>query len=267
MVIVLALYPLAAAAALLLAGRLAPLGCTGGLASSPAFASVLAAVVLAALILAAVRHRDNPVLMSAWLFFFCGELILALGWIIEPFVPGEGHWIEEVFELVAFVPLIVFVAYVVSPLRIVLVPRSRTRTILVLAGCLLAAAATVALVPFVLGLGGARRVPPSEQLLHASQAVLDMVLLEPLGIALVVIGMSRSSAPYAFLGAGLMVLLPEDLLMGYGLFASADYFGRYAHIAFVVSQLYILNGALLAAARRKSAGPDGTPVLTEPPAR
>jgi hypothetical protein len=260
MVIVLALYPLAAAAALLLADRLP--GVAGQLASAPAFTSTLAAAVLAAVILAAVRHRDNPVLLSAWLFFFCGELILALGWIIEPYVPAEGHWIEEVFELVAFVPLIVFVAYVVSPLRIVLVPRSKTRNALVLAAFLLAAAAAVALVPFVLGIGGARRVPPSEQLLHASQAVLDMVLIEPLGIALIVIGMSRSSAPYAFLGAGLMVLLPEDLLMGYGIFTSADLFGRYAHIAFVVSQLYIVNGALLAAARRKA-----SPALREPSAR
>lgn len=260
MVIALALYPLVAAAALVAADRLP--GIAGRLASSPAFASALAAVVLAAIILAAVRHRDNPVLMSAWLFFFCGELILALGWILEPFVPAQGHWIEEVFELVALVPLIVFVAYIVSPLRIILVPRSRTRTALVLAGFLLAAAAAVALVPFALGLGGARRLPPSEHLLHASQAVLDMVLLEPLALALVVIGTSRSSRPYAFLGAGLMVLLPEDLLMGYGIFASADLFGRYAHIAFVVSQLYIANGALLAAARRKA-----SPEVTERPAR
>ena len=58
-----------------------------------------------------------------------------------------------------------------------------------------------------------------------------------------------------------MVLLPEDLLMGYRIFASTDLFGRYAHIAFVVSQLYIMNGALLAAARRK-----GAAGLREPPA-
>jgi hypothetical protein len=108
MVIVLALYPLAAAAALVAADRLP--GAAGWLASSPAFASALAAVVLAAILVAAIRHRDNPMLMSAWLFFFCGEIILALGWIVEPFVPAEGHWIEEIFELVAFVPLIVFVA-------------------------------------------------------------------------------------------------------------------------------------------------------------
>ena len=146
-----------------------------------------------------------------------------------------------------------FVAYVVSPLRIIILPRSRTRTSLVLAGFLLAAAAAVALVPVAIGLGGARRLPPSDQLLHVSQVVLDMVLLEPLAVALLAIGISRSSAPYAFLGAGLVLLLPEDLLMGYGLFASADLFGRYAHLAFVVSQLYILNGALLAAARRRAA--------------
>jgi hypothetical protein len=265
MVIVLALYPLAAAVALVAADRLP--GLAGGFTSTPAFAAALAAAVLAAVLVAAMRHRDQPMLMSAWLFFFCGEIILALGWIVEPFVPAEGHWIEEIFELVAFVPLIVFVAYVVSPLRLVLVPRSRTRIMLIVAGFLLAAAAAVALVPFTIGLGGASGVPPSEQLLHASQAVLDMVLLEPLAIALVVIGLSRSSAPYAFLGIGLVILLPEDLLMGYGLFASTDFLGRHAHIAFVVSQLYLVNGALLAAARRTRDGRGESPPLTAQPAR
>ena len=253
MVIFLALYPLAAAAVVVLLDLLTISGIVGYLAAAPTFASALGAVVLAAIILAAVRHRGNPVLMSAWLFFFCGQLILVLGWILEPFVPRQAHWIEEVFELVAFVPLIVFVAYVVSPLRIIILPRSHTRTSLVLAGFLLAAAAAVALVPVAVGLGGARRLPPSDQMLHVWQAVLDMVLLEPLAVALLAIGISRSSAPYAFLGAGLVLMLPEDLLMGYGLFASADLFGRYAHLAFVVAQLYILNGALLAAARRKAA--------------
>ena len=255
MVILLALYPLAAAAAVVLLDLVTPSGIVGCLTATPSFAAALAALVLAAVVLAAVRHRGNPVLMSAWLFFFCGEIILALGWIVEPFVPAQGHWIEEVFELAAFVPLIVFVAYVVSPLRIILVPRSRTRSVLVLAGFLLAAAAAVALIPVAIGLGGARRVPASDQLLHASQTVLDMVLLEPLAVALLAIGISRSSAPYAFLGAGLVLMLPEDLLMGYGLFASADLFGRYAHLAFVASQLYLLNGALLAAVRRKAADP------------
>jgi hypothetical protein len=117
----------------------------------------------------------------------------------------------------------------------------------------------------VAGLGGARgRV--GVVLLAGRVSFDDAHDAQSLGIALVVIGMSRSSAPYAFLGAGLMVLLPEDLLTGYGIFASADLFGRYAHVAFVVSQLYIVNGALLAAARRKAADPIGTLGLREPPA-
>ncbi len=125
MVILLALYPLAAAAGIVLLDRLYPVGITAFVTSSPAFSAALSVAVLAAIIVAALRQRENVVLLSAWLFFFCGEMILALGYIVEPFVPVEAHWIEEVFEITAFFPLLVFVAYIASPMRILILPGLR----------------------------------------------------------------------------------------------------------------------------------------------
>jgi hypothetical protein len=250
MVMLLALYPLAAAAGIVILDRLFPIGIVAYVTSAPAFSAALCAMVLAAVVMAALRQRDNTVLLSAWLFFFCGELIISLGWIVEPFVPHGAHWMEELFEIVSFFPFLVFVVYIASPMRILILPRSRKRAFPVLGAVLLVGAAAVALVPWVLGLEGVRRNPSSEYILHLSQTVLDMVLLEPIAMVLLVIGVSQSSRPYAFLGIGLLLFLPEDMLVGYGILREGGLFGPYAHLVFVVSQLYILNGALLAAARR-----------------
>jgi hypothetical protein len=252
MVILLALYPLAAAAGIILLDRLFPLGIGAFVTSTPTFFAGLCAVVLAATVLAALRQRQTLVLLSAWLFFFCGEAILALGYIMEPFVPAEGHWIEEVFEIVSLFPLLVFVAYIASPLRIMILPRSRTRAWPVLGVLLLAGAAAIAFVPWILGLEGARRSSTPENVLHLSQAVLDMILLEPIALVLLVIGITQSSLPYVFLGVGLALLLPEDLLAGYVYLHGSDFVGQYAHLVFVVSQLYLLNGALLAGFPRRT---------------
>lgn len=251
MVILLALYPLAAAAAVVALDRLVPSGIVAYVTSSPTFSAVLSAAVLAAVVVAALRQRDNVVLLSAWLFFFCGELILALGYIMEPFVPPGSHWIEEVFEITSFFPMLVFVAYVASPVRLLILPRARTRAYPVLGALLLVGAAAVAFVPWVVGLEGARHAATAESLLHLPQAILDIALLEPLALVLLAIGFSRSSRPYAFLGIGLALMLPEDMLVGYGILGDGDRFGQYAHLVFVVSQLYVLNGALLACCRNR----------------
>ena len=239
MVILLALYPLAVAA-----------GIVAFVTSSPTFSAALSALVLAAVIVAALRQRDNVVLLSAWLFFFCGEMILALGYVMEPFVPPSAHWIEEVFEIVSFFPLLIFVAYIASPLRLLILPRARMRVYPILGALLLVGAAAIAFVPWILGLEGGRQASTAESLLHLPQALLDIVLLEPLALVLLAIGFSSSSRPYVFLGIGLTLLLPEDLLFGYGILRDGGWLGPYAHLVFVVSQLYILNGALLAGFRR-----------------
>ena len=70
-------------------------------------------------------------------------------------------------------------------------------------------------------------------------------------MVLLVIGVSRSSRPYVFLGIGLLLFLPEDMLVGYGILREGGLFTRYAHLVFVVSQLCILNGALRAGYRRQ----------------
>jgi hypothetical protein len=251
MVILLALYPLAAAACIVLLDRLFPVGIVAYVTSAPTFSAVLCAVVLAAVIVAALRQKDNVVLLSAWLFFFCGEMILALGTIMEPFVPPGGHWIEEVFEVVSIFPLLVFVAYIASPIRLLILPRARIRGQQVLGALLLIGAAAIALVPWVLGLEGSRQNTTTENILHLSQTVLDIVLLEPIALVLLAIGISRSSLPYVFLGIGLTLLLPEDMLSGYVFLHGASFWGKYAHLVFVVSQLYILNGALLAGFLRR----------------
>jgi hypothetical protein len=251
MVILLALYPLAAAGGIVLLDRLFPVGIVAFVTSAPAFSAVLSVAVLAAIVVAALRQRENVVLLSAWLFFFCGEMILALGYIVEPFVPVEVHWIEEVFEITAFFPLLVFVAYIASPMRILILPRARTRRYPVLGALLVLGAAAIAFAPWIFGLDGARRNPASEDVLHLSQVVLDMILLEPIALVLLAIGVSSSSRPYIFLGIGLVLLLPEDLLNGYLPLHAGELVGQYVHLVFVVSQLYILNGALLAGSRRR----------------
>ena len=112
-------------------------------------------------------------------------------------------------------------------------------------------AAAVAFAPWGFGLDGARENTSSENVLHLSQVVLDMILLEPIALVLLVIGISGSSRPYVFLGIGLVLLLPEDLLHGYLPLHAGELVGQYVHLVFVVSQLYILNGALLAAFTRR----------------
>jgi hypothetical protein len=258
MVILLALYPLAAAAGIVLLDRLFPVGIVAFVTSAPTFSAVVCAVVLAAIIVAALRQRENIVLLSAWLFFFCGEMILALGYIMEPFVPPGAHWIEEVFELVSLFPLLVFVAYIASPMRILILPRARMRGQLVLGAFLLIGAAAIAFVPWILGFEGSRQNTTPENILHLSQTVLDIVLLEPIALVLLAIGVSSSSLPYVFLGVGLTLLLPEDMLGGYVYLHGGGFFSQYAHLVFVVSQLYILNGALLAGLRRRQE-PDAKP--------
>ena len=68
MVILLALYPLAAAAGIVLLDRLFPVGIVAYVTSAPTFSAVLCAVVLAAVIVAALRQRENVVLLSACLW-------------------------------------------------------------------------------------------------------------------------------------------------------------------------------------------------------
>jgi hypothetical protein len=250
MVILLAVYPLAVAAGIFLLDRLIPVGIVAFVTSTPTFAAILSAVVLAATIVAALRQREKVVLLSAWLFFFCGEAILALGVIMEPFVPPGVHWIEEVFETVSLFPLLLFVAYVASPVRIMIIRRSRLRLYPLVGALLLAGAAAVAFIPWVLGLEGARQYSTPENALHLSQTVLDVILLEPIAVVLLVIGISRSSLPYVFVAIGLALLLPEDLLAGYVFLRGRGLLAQYAHLVFIASQIYILNGALLAGFRR-----------------
>lgn len=144
-----------------------------------------------------------------------------------------------------------FVAYIVSPMRLLVLPRARTRRYPVLGALLLIGTAAIAFAPWIFGLDAARENTASENVLHLSQVVLDMILLEPIALVLLAIGISSSSRPYVFLEMGLTLLLPEDMLSGHVFLHGWSFWGRYAHLVFVVSQFYILNGALLAGFRRR----------------
>ncbi len=255
MVIALALYPLAVVAGIALLDRLAPVGLVALITSSSAFNAALCAVVLAAVLAASLRHRGRTVLMSAWLFFFCGALILALGYLVEPFVPEDASWVEELFETVAFFPLVIFVAYVASPLRIVMLSRARRRLYTVLGIVLLVGVAAVVFLPWALAREGPRLHSSAENLMHLAQTVLDIILLEPIILVLLVIGLSQGSRAYFLVAVGLLILLPEDIVGSFRDLRLWDLYGQYSHLLFVGSQLYILNGALLGALERRRKEP------------
>ncbi len=248
MVIVLALYPIVAAAVCILLDRLAPLGLVAAVTSSPLFLALLCAAALCSVLAAAARNRGSTVLLSAWLFFFIGALILAIGYLIDPVVPQDALWVEEIFETVALVPLLAFVFYAASPLRLVMLTRAQRRMLAAVAILLVLAAAAAALLPWLVRPGPRPRFA-AQNGLHLAQTVLDILFLEPVALVLVVLGISRGSSPYFLLGVGLLILLPEDVIGTFGLLQLTERWDQYFHLLFVASQLYIFNGALYAAAR------------------
>jgi len=253
MVIILAIYPLLAATALAYLEQFISPGVMAQVTAPMGFTVFLCAAALASVLLAAFRHRHNTVLLSAWLFFFIGTLILALGYLIKPFMPAADSWIEELLETIALFPLMISVIYVASPLRIVMYSRAQ-RTLFALVGTLLVlSVAAVVFVPWIFVYEGPRLHSSAENILHLAQAILDIVLLEPVALLLIVVGFSSGSSPYVLLGLGLLVLLPEDIVGSFRLLRLNEILGQYAQLLFITSQLYIVNGALLSALRRERA--------------
>lgn len=133
MVIILLLYPLVAAAGLFLFGSGPAHGLLRIISGSAVFTSVLSVSVLASVLIAAYRKRTNALLRSAWLFLFCGLVVLFLGSLIDPFFPGDESWVEELFATASFFPLLFFSLSIASPVRLLMLSR-RQRVLYAVSG-------------------------------------------------------------------------------------------------------------------------------------
>jgi len=223
------------------------------LASSPWIYAGVVLAVLAALLAAACRRRDNAVLLSAWLFLFCGMILVSLGQLIDFYAVEEEAWPSEVLEAAAFVPLLIFALYVAAPLRLVLLPRRRRLLFWVLGALIFAAVAAVVLVPW-LNAGGAWPHPAgARQLLTLAQPMLDVLLLGPVSVFVISLGWLHGREPYPLIGLGLLFTVPADVLEHYHLLSHQALQGQLAFLLALVSQLYFLGGALLSATHRKRA--------------
>jgi len=200
------------------------------------FTAVLSVVLLAAVLAAAWRNRENAVLMSAWLFLFCGLTILSIASLIDPFFPGADSWTEELVSTASFFPLLFFAVYIASPLRLMLV--TQRRRLLSVAGGVVA-----------LLYEGPRLHSTTKHLLHLAKPVLDTLLVEPIALMVLAMGFTRGGRPYVLTGLGLVLLIPEDILEHFQLLQQMDPHGQISILVSVVSRLYLLTGALLAVAR------------------
>jgi len=245
MVILLLLYPIIVAAALFAIDAAVPIGLINIMTGSVVFVTVVSLVVLTAVLVAAYRQRDNPVLMSAWLFLFCGLIILSLGSLVDPFLSGRESWVEELLSTASFFPLMFFSLYIAAPVRLLIF--SRRRRILYLAAGIVALLAVFAVVflPWLLMYEGPRLHSSTKHLLRLAKPILDTLLAEPLALLVLVIGLTSGSGPYLFIGLGLLLLLPEDILDHFQLLRQLDPHGQLSNLISLVSLLYLLNGAML----------------------
>jgi len=245
MVIFLLLYPIVAAVGLFVLDSALSHGLLNLVSSSAVFTAVLSLAVLTTILIAAYRKRANPVLRSAWLFLFCGLVVLFLGSLIEPFLSDNSPWAEELFATASFFPLLFFSLSIASPLRLLMLSR-RQRALYAVAGvvALLAVFAAVFL-PWLLIYEGPRLHASTKHLLRLSKPVLDTLLAEPLALLVLVIGLTSGSSPYLFIGLGMLLLIPQDILEHFQLLRSMDPHNQLAALFSIASRLFLLNGALL----------------------
>lgn len=250
MVIFLLIYPIIAAAGLFAFDAALPIELVNIMAGSVVFTAVLSLLVLTAVLVAAYRRRDNPVLMSAWLFLFCGLVVLSLAALIDPFLSGSESWAEELFSTVAFFPLMFFSLYIASPVRLLILSRRR-RTLYFVAGIVvLLAVFAIVFLPWLLMYEGPRLHASTKHLLRLAKPVLDTLLAEPLALLVLVIGLTSGSGPYLFMGLGLMLLIPEDILDHFQLLQQMDPHGQFSNLISITSRLFLLNGAILGIFKR-----------------
>ncbi|MGD0726512.1 MAG: hypothetical protein ABSB63_13220 [Spirochaetia bacterium] len=250
MVIFLLLYPIIVAAGLFALDAALPIELVNIMAGSFVFTAVLSLFVLTAVLVAAYRKRDNPVLMSAWLFLFCGLAVLSLSSLIDPFLSGSQSWAEELFSTASFFPLMFFSLYIASPMRLVIFSR-RQRALYLVAGIVaLLAVFAIVFLPWLLMYEGPRLHASTKHLLRLAKPVLDTLLAEPLALLVLVIGLTSGSGPYLLIGVGLLFLIPEDILEHFQLLQKLDPHGQLSNLISITSRLYLLNGAMLGIFKR-----------------
>jgi hypothetical protein len=266
MVVVALVAPVLVASALFALQR--PLGfdLPSLLAGSPWIYVGLILAVLAAVLAAAWRRRDNVVLLSAWLFLFCGLILVSLGQLTDFYAVQEEAWHSEVLEATAFVPLLIFALYLAAPVRMLLLPRRRRLVFLVLGALIFVAVAAFVLVPWLAAGGTSARPGQVRQLLQAVQPLLDVLLLGPVSVFVISLGWLHGREPYPLVGLGLLFAVPADVLEQYHLLSHRALQGQLALLLVLVSQLYFLGGALMCAACRKRAGGGDEPAGSPPAA-
>jgi hypothetical protein len=247
MVIVLVLLPLSVAGSLLALELAFPADLVVPLASSPVLYPLLAGATLLAILVSAYRSRFSVVLLSAWLFLFCGALLLSVAQLIELFRGSQGEWASDIVEAVAFVPLLMFTGFVAAPLRLLAIGRRRRLLLVVLIAVFVLLVALIAAGPW-LGALGARSPELQPRLLALLKPELDALLLVPLALLLLAFGLSRPARPYWFIGLGLLAMLPADVLGHYHLLSSLPIQEQLATLLDLTSQAYFLFGAILGTA-------------------
>jgi hypothetical protein len=250
MVILLLLLPLAVCGALLALEFALPLELLATLSHSALIYSLLSLAVLAAILAAAWRRRANVVLLSAWLFLFCGVLLFSVSELVEFLLPEGQAWVVEVFEAASFFPLALAVAYMAAPLRILILPARRRAVHLLIGAALLVIVALVVLLPWLLLSSRGAMGSPSARTLRLVKPLLDALLVEPLGLLILVLGVSSGRNPFVLIGVGLLFALPSDILNSHSLFGRGMLQEQLAYLFAFASQLYILAGALLCALTR-----------------
>jgi hypothetical protein len=250
MVIFLSVYPIIVAAGLFSLDMALPAELISAMSGSVVFTAVLSLSILATILVAAYRRRDNTVLMSAWLFLFCGLAILFLGALVDPFVPGSESWVEELFETASFFPLLFFALYIASPVRLLILPRRQRMLFLVAGVVVLLAVSAVVFLPWLLAYEGPRLHASTKHLLRLAKPVLDTLLAEPLALLVLAIGLTSGSGPYLLMGLGLLLIIPEDILSHFQLLSQWEAYGLFSNLISVAARLYLLNGALLSALKR-----------------
>ncbi len=261
MVIILLVYPLVAAGALYLVDAALPIELVATLRDSAVFTAVLSIIILAVMLASAYRKRDNTLLMSAWLFLFCGFAVLSLGSLVDPFVSGSESWTEELFSAASFFPLMFFALYIASPVRLLILTRRRRILYLVAGIAVLLAVSALVFLPWLLMYEGPRLHASTKHLLRLVKPVLDTLLVEPIALLVLLIGLAGGGGPYVLIGIGLLLFIPEDILDHFQLLRELDLHNLFSDLLSLTARLYLLNGALLAlfrreGARRRSSGSD-----------
>jgi hypothetical protein len=252
MVILLAVYPLLVAVGLYALDEALPVELINAISGSVLITAVLSLAILAAVLAAVYSSRKNTLLMSAWLFLFCGLFVLFLGSVIDPYLPGSESWTEELFSVGSFFPLLFFVLFIASPVRLLILPR-RQRLIYIVGGILVLLAVFAAVfLPWLLVYEGPRLHSSTKHLLRLARPVLDTLLAEPLALLVLAVGLTSGSGPYLLIGVGLILFIPEDILDHFQLLRQLDSHGLLFNLISIASRLYLLNGALLAVFKRSA---------------